>query len=979
MKYDATWKKRASALVTTLLVVTVLSIIVVAFMQSMAIERRTAGSYGNIAKAQWLAEAGINAAVQRLVETTNSGPYAAVFVPDANQIPYLFYAQRRDATNSVRLEALPLFSTAVTNTLTFTNPVAALPVSTFSVSDFVTNAIIRTGLAPEDISCNINSTSADFPLGFIGINGSSTNAVSIPVNWVYVRDERGKVIGRFAFWVDDESSKLDLRYVGSSLGAARTNGADLTDISLSGLTNLGITPAVVQNLLAAKSQTNLPPTTSIARFVLGPGGADVTNTADWHRLRPYLTVFSRHDDRALDGRQKLNLNAVVSATNDPARIAAEVAAIRGALTNSLPRFGERYYSSTPVSDADKAIYATKVAANIRDFIDADNAATVLLEDGSAYVGTDSNFVPYELVDEEIPIVGKEKGPFLSEYLRVVRVISPHLTTGSGDVTVRFAHYVELHNPSGQTLTFADLGPNPYVRLSNRTTWNETTIVAPPLRPADIVMRLPANFSIPPNGYVYLTTDGPPFADSQTDYYGPASNRIVLTRGTGPGTWSPEDAGGQNIPTGSFEDYVVNTALLSDNRYSLQSGITGGSYIDNRERIVFGNDQGLIDFSLRIYSVQNNYLGRNLRNPHVLSSFISDAETDSSNTNPIGATSPRITRGDVRSNTETVRLQNNTGSSWKAGGAVYGDVYPNGTAATNSLQETLGAANYNTTQALTGVSLWRQGWREFTTNASGNHYVQNGRLNSIGELGSVYDPSRHSIDGFRSYGSTLRLGHSDAGTNNRHAVPTAADYVNWLGGRGSDQVANIAYLRNAGLLTEVFRTDTNTAGRINPNSVVRDRTGLVLSSVVAGFAYEMNPTNLASSALAGRALNSNNLVAAVRDVATSGWLVAVGDLGRSPHFHSGTNLTGVSMAGVSDFGKEEFFRRTANLLTTQSLAFTIYVRGQSGSFVGNTFRPTASVSREVTLQLVPRYPAAVNPLQPVAPSSWEVQTLRDMTY
>jgi hypothetical protein len=44
--------------------------------------------------------------------------------------------------------------------------------------------------------------------------------------------------------------------------------------------------------------------------------------------------------------------------------------------------------------------------------------------------------------------------------------------------------------------------------------------------------------------------------------------------------------------------------------------------------------------------------------------------------------------------------------------------------------------------------------------------------------------RYDIEGYRSMGATLRIGQSDSATNNR-ATNAAADYQNWLGGRGSD--------------------------------------------------------------------------------------------------------------------------------------------------------------------------------------------------
>ena len=107
-------------------------------------------------------------------------------------------------------------------------------------------------------------------------------------------------------------------------------------------------------------------------------------------------------------------------------------------------------------------------------------------------------------------------------------------------------------------------------------------------------------------------------------------------------------------------------------------------------------------------------------------------------------------------------------------------------------------------------------------------------------------------------------------------------------------------------------------------------------------------------------------------------IGVGSLSDLPIFNTGTTLAGVNMAAtnVSDAGKEEFFRRTANLMTTESLAFTILSKAQTGSFRGNKFYPSSTVTRETTVQFLPTYPA--NQDRPL-PDSWQMKVVRDMFY
>ena len=71
-------RSKAASLITTLLVIVILSTIVIAFMQSMSIDRLTAKSARNILQAELAARAGLSSAVAQILTAvgTNGG-----FVP----------------------------------------------------------------------------------------------------------------------------------------------------------------------------------------------------------------------------------------------------------------------------------------------------------------------------------------------------------------------------------------------------------------------------------------------------------------------------------------------------------------------------------------------------------------------------------------------------------------------------------------------------------------------------------------------------------------------------------------------------------------------------------------------------------------------------------------------------------------------------------------------------------------------------------
>jgi hypothetical protein len=89
-----------------------------------------------------------------------------------------------------------------------------------------------------------------------------------------------------------------------------------------------------------------------------------------------------------------------------------------------------------------------------------------------------------------------------------------------------------------------------------------------------------------------------------------------------------------------------------------------------------------------------------------------------------------------------------------------------------------------------------------------------------------------------------------------------------------------------------------------------------------------------------------------------------------------------MSAASDAGKEEFLRRTANLLTTQSLAYSVYIVGQTGEIQSengaDTFVPAATAITENVIQLEPVYPSTANE-EPVAPSEWKTLNPKSISY
>jgi len=1000
-------------------------------MSSMNIERRITKRMQNKFQADLAADAGMQEFLSRLENIKSDGPYSTFYVLGPNTNPYLFLGKRIFSSNETTTRRIPLFSTGLTNFTNLTNFSAAF----LSIRPQVLDDIERSGLPvsrslanSNDIWCDINKPNGQFPNGIVGLRTTFTNTNTIPLlsaNWIYIKNASGKVIGRYAYWADDECSKLDIRHAGNSANVlgnhSRFDGSHLSELSLLTLTNIpgsssNIGVNDLENILAITNShfTDLPLNSAHIQYPLAAGFSHLTSD-QWMNLRPYVTTFSRHDDRSPDGKRRLNLNYLINSTTDANEIIRQTFAVRDAITNNLPAFGERFHSAangtvtTPSLNNQKA-YVTRIAANIRDFIDSDSQATIIFSDDTAYSGNSCSFMAFDptvLQDNDLPTAfGKESGLHLSEYTRVVRVVNqpnnahPASSATPVSIQLRFGHYVELCNISGKTITSTDLGVDPHIILGGRGNWVNAFAAASggapeKLRLSDVKMRLPNDLSVPPGGHVYFTTDGGTFpCDGQNDLLGnSASNRYQLTFGTNAGQWNLVNMNG-NTPASTsagFEDYFVTTRATNSGtnlRYAVYNSesLAAPSYPDQQERLILANSDGIIDCAFRIFSTLRQFVMRNAQNPVWCTTGLGDAESATLNNVPGNPNDPRFSRGDLRSNFEIVSVvKKSTSQSWKNSDAG------TGVSLNSSSQMTLGSANYkyNLQSTYSGNALWQKGLYEFTSDPAGNAYYKNTNLTSLAELGQIYDPIRYDIEGYRSMGATLRIGQSDSPTNNR-ATNSAANHQNWLGGRGSDSATNPAYGKNAFLLMDVFRTDTNTSGRINPNSVVRDGTGVVLQSALTHFLFEGNAANGASLLLANQSLDPTNTMMAIREFATNstnGFLVCVGDISRIPAFWSTNDsinhiVPGKVLSDASDSGKEEFLRRTANLLTTQSLAYTVYIVGQAGEIVvkngADTFIPAATTLTENVIQLEPVYPPASQET-PVAPTGWKTLHPKSLSY
>ena len=226
---------KAASLITTLLVIVVLSTIVVAFLQSMSIERLTATSSRSMLQAELAARAGLNSAIaQILTATGTNSAFATGLTNYAAGHGALVMIGQRDLVDAVQL--MPLVSTPPGLLSNFLQPAWAHSLTSLFSDLLGTN------------TTDVNGRS--------GIIQSTTNNKLYRAPWVVISSSSGDPIGRFAYRVLDENSRLNpLIHTGSGTMANPTNWyGGPSDISLTNASAQILTPAEQTAILASSDR-----------------------------------------------------------------------------------------------------------------------------------------------------------------------------------------------------------------------------------------------------------------------------------------------------------------------------------------------------------------------------------------------------------------------------------------------------------------------------------------------------------------------------------------------------------------------------------------------------------------------------------------------------------------------------------------------------------------------------------------------------
>jgi type II secretory pathway component PulK len=406
-------RPRASTLVITLLVLVVLSTIVVAFMQSMAIERTVARSYANQTRAKFASEAGLNAALQqlRMAMGTNQA-YLVGLTNDALNYGPLTVVGVTNLTNLAQL--MPLISGDLASLNGFPSP---------SLTNAISNYInARTNLSPVS-TVNVNLRNQ--------LIQQMTNTNTYRAPWVYIPDSAGETNIRFAYVVLDEFARLN---ASTSKGDARdsaTNwfsGPEVLSLHTGG-TNL-LTPTEATNATGMAYQ----------KISLHTIGQAFSSRSNYEQKKHLLTVndawsfdvipvgyYSNTNFIAFPdgGKPKFNLNDLATNTVYGATASERAENIAGIIASNLPNFGKRDLG-LQTEDPTGEKYLNRLAASMVDYIDEDTVATTV--NGGEPAGKE--LTPYV-------VMVAEKNTWLYE--------APNID-GSWTAQIETQFFVQLWNP-----------------------------------------------------------------------------------------------------------------------------------------------------------------------------------------------------------------------------------------------------------------------------------------------------------------------------------------------------------------------------------------------------------------------------------------------------------------------------------------------------------------------------------------------------
>ncbi|HEY8898801.1 MAG TPA: pilus assembly PilX N-terminal domain-containing protein [Chthoniobacterales bacterium] len=902
------FRTTGSALVSTMLVIAVLTIIVVAFLQSMTVEQKTARSYLNRYRAELAAEAAAASAENKLrILFTNYPDSCTAWAKLPSTQGTVFYYRTLSGSDqgalpkdtAIDIKALMLIS-------------GATEVKAGRTDTEFTEANVFPALDAADSPGFTSENSIDLNRDkWIGGPRDHENQ-SILAKWVNLPEDSSKpldnsidpatgrakngIVARYAYWMEDESFRVNINKSGDKPRGTSTEGTNPSDIDLQAVMEATGIDDFATALVARRDA--MPDKRFLTASEASYGKTSGPSSDTYEKLKFYLTADSSALNFSRGGVKRLDLNKVVTNSPSPSDIRDEMDRIIAAIGNpyavpadpnrlSLSDFGQRFYypinsanNGYPVPAGNSDIYLQKLAANIRDYIDKDSQPTIVQNEEGFPIRPQSKATASDMIGfdpggnstgpSDTAAVGKESVPALDEYAYRAKLNSmtpPKKSAGitSAQYDVEESHYFEFINPTNQDISIESLkgsldNASPFLLISNQLGYGSA---GGDDIPAGRTIEIPLDQFVDGNGNpltkfpagkaVVLTTDPNP-EETNLPYSSNGANTFFR-----PNSSAQEAIKDKRHFKGTTRDATSGSPTMFRvlAKFGTGAGRAGSGGSDYDTHVLIGNSDGVIE----------SFTALSLPYANQLSIKYDD-----------NATSPPV-----------------PGTKWFQGGSLKGNVGGDVKVASGdprSLNEQLSIRRYvsgvtnNITRFLSsGVEAGGRGtstfgalansfintrlWPDFAAQTAneidvGYARIANSELDGIGRLGDIYDPNRSPSEPeyARGGGKTLRIGQSDRYVNqgNVSGVPYPGIFGIWDGNENS-----VSRNRVAWRLTDFFSIDDalTTPGVININGVSRDG-GVSLKAAIYRLVFSTD-----DPALTGKSLNMDALITAIAQRFPSG--------------------------------------------------------------------------------------------------------------
>jgi len=878
-----TANSRASSLVVTLLVIVVLSTIVVAFMQSMSIERSVSKSFLNRERAQQAAEAGLAMATRILaIGTTNTPGYAVITTNVGVGFQPVLLIADRESTSPTNL--IPLISGPL-NTFLQTRSSDANALGTFLAPSTNTNT---------SISINLNRKRGNYKIISNENSGELFNAA-----WVFLTNSTGETNARFAYYVIDEESRLNLNVHGRSSNTNRSGWeSDVGKVPVSIPENPKTMNSASATALLSSTETNL------AAVNLGQLFTDRANFEERKHLYTLSTAksedfiptgyiainnsFSNYSDA---GKPKYNINDLSTNSIYGTTAFERATNIATIIDRNLPNLKLRDVAFT--ADGKPAIrYVERITASIVDYIDTDTTST-LLSDGEP-AGKELAPVITSIAEKYNWISESGSGTSWTNRIKhtvYVQVWNPYQTNVAGTLEFHLKTFRPIEIPGAILTPMADvdgtntvsLNSNQYKVYELGSTTNTVTSIGPQ-----------ANLT---------QTNYPRLSQS-------SSTSVTLPKPT------RYKASWDGVPF----DYTANNSLYFDpNGPGLEKSAVGGSStsisLNGTSRFSinypqYGYNDAVKGFRA-VADPRQNYLANYVWK--TLAQSNPDVRWNGRNNNMSGPT---------RQDYLTVWAERDAPRTDPRLGTFVGDADP------TTAPEVWVPSDANDAFA----------------------FIRNGTMKGIGELGNIYDPAQLSDAGFATFAGDPDSWYASGGGRTLRIGYPEYDYPNSASPSGSERKApswNIPGTRSVHLLDlfTVDGTDTNGVGsrlgKININTAHHD--------VLMALFYHLSQN---ADAKYTNSILTPNAASDLASIAISNrpyWKKSdiykfAGNILNATNFNPVLGTSATNLAAIMDPGREQILSSVLDLIDTQSRAFRIIIVGQALS-------PLQKVESEAILESI----------------------------